>query len=464
MSMDVSALLAPEHDDGLILADIRNEVAPDDVVAIPRLRVHVQREGGKTVERVVELEGDHLRIGSHASNELVILDPKVARFHCVLSLARGSWILRDTDPANGTVLSGVRVREAALPPRECQLALADSLLFLTPLAPEKVRHTPALSSFGALRGVSLVMREVFRVLEQVAASDTGVLIHGESGTGKGLVARELAKRGTRGAAPFIGVDASALSAVQAEDVLFGKVRGPGADRALGGAFEAAQGGTLFLEEVGELPLAVQKKLLRALESGQVRRAGEDVAQQLDVRLIASTSRDLEREVNRGTFDDELYAKLAGANVRLPPLRERVEEIPSLVRDFLDGAAAAEAESLFTPEVYERLGRHDWYGNVRELRTYVERVVAEREAGHPARASSLPPSSQSRPSSAPVSIELPFKTAKERVIVEFERAYLAQIMAWAQGNVSRASRKALIDRMYLHRLLQRYSITRDGSGS
>jgi DNA-binding NtrC family response regulator len=438
-------------------------IAATTVVAVPRLLITVLREAGKAGDRSLELEGERIRVGSHRSNELLINDRLVSRFHCVLTLDRGSWTVTDTDSLNGTMLSGVRIRDAILPPGDCELSLGDSVVRVTQLSPEKVTRVPELSRFGELRGRTLAMRQVFSVLERVGPSEVTVLVQGESGTGKELVANELVRRSPRAKRPFLTLDCGSISPNLVESELFGHVKGAftGADRPRVGAFEGANGGTIFLDEIGEMPLEMQPKLLRALENREIRRAGENEARKVDVRVIAATNRNLEREVNRGRFREDLYFRLSVFTVRLPPLRERTDDIPDLVRAFLDRMGSAENERLFTPQVYAELARHDWPGNVRELRNYIERAIVLQDATEAPRASAVTDDSVA---SAPpsVSIDAPFKTAKERLIAEFERRYLEQLMAWAGGNVSRASRKAKLDRMYLHRLLHRYEIKRDSS--
>jgi len=449
------------EDEAWTLTRATQGILPSTVVAVPRLLITVLREGGKADNRSLELEGERIRVGSHPSNELLITDRLVSRFHCVLSLDRGLWTVADTDSLNGTLLSGVRIREAILPPGECEIAIGDSVVRIAQLSPEKVTHVPELSSFGELRGRTLAMRQVFSVLERVAASDVTVLINGESGTGKELVASELVRRGPRRGRPFLTVDCGSISPTLIESELFGHTKGAftGADRNRIGAFEAADRGTIFLDEIGEMPLEMQPKLLRALENREIRRAGENESRKVDVRVIAATHRNLEREVNRGTFREDLYFRLSVFTVRLPPLRERTEDIPDLVRTFLERMGCTENERLFTPQVYAQLARHDWPGNVRELRNYIERAVVLQDAVEASR-SAYTSEAQASSAAAPVSIDSPFKTAKERLISDFERSYLEQLMAWAGGNVSRASRKAKLDRMYLHRLLQRYEIKRD----
>jgi DNA-binding NtrC family response regulator len=435
------------------------------MVAVPRLLMTVLREGGKVGHRLLELEGERIRVGAHRSNEVLLNDRLVSRFHCVLTLEHGTWTLADTDSLNGTYLSGVRIRGAYLPPGDCELTLGDSVVRVTQLSPEKAFRVPEVSSFGELRGHTLAMRQVFSVLERVAASEVTALIQGESGTGKELVATEIVRRGARAGRPFLTIDCGSISPNLIESELFGHARGAftGADRTRIGAFEAASGGTIFLDEIGEMPLDMQPKLLRALENREIRRAGENEVRKVDVRVVAATNRNLEREVNRGRFREDLYFRLSVFTVRLPPLRERTEDIPELVRAFLERMGALDGERLFTPQIFAELARHDWPGNVRELRNYIERALVLQDASEASRGSreSLDQGAPAaeNPGSA---IDAPFKAAKERLITQFERGYLEQLMAWAGGNVSRASRKAKLDRMYLHRLLQRYEIKRDSS--
>jgi DNA-binding NtrC family response regulator len=447
------------------LSGATKALLPATMVAVPRLLITVLRESGKAGQRALELEGERIRVGSHRSNEVLLNDRLVSRFHCVLALEHGMWTLTDTDSLNGTHLSGVRIREAYLPPGDCELTLGDSVVRVTQLSPEKALRVPEVSSFGELRGRTLAMRQVFSVLERVAASEVTVLIQGESGTGKELVATELVRRSGRNGRPFLTLDCGSISPNLIESELFGHARGAftGADRTRIGAFEAASGGTIFLDEIGEMPLDMQPKLLRALENREIRRAGENEARKVDVRVVAATNRNLEREVNRGRFREDLYFRLSVFTVRLPPLRERTDDIPELVRGFLERMGALDNERLFTSSIFAELARHDWPGNVRELRNYIERALVLQDASEASRGNREPhdlggPASEG----SGTTIDAPFKTAKERLITQFERGYLEQLMAWAGGNVSRASRKAKLDRMYLHRLLQRYEIKREGN--
>jgi DNA-binding NtrC family response regulator len=440
-------------------------------VAIPRIELTVEREAGRDLSRSQVLEGDVLRIGSHPSNELVLDDRAVSRFHCQLARGEQGWVVSDSGSMNGTLINGVRVRDADLPRPACRIELGGSVLRVQELGPGSVAEIPTWSSFGELFGESTSMRQLFGVLDRVAKSDSTVLIEGESGTGKELAAMEIARRGPRAGAPFIIVDCSAISPNLIESELFGHARGAftGADKNRVGAFEAADGGTIFLDEVGEMPLEMQPKLLRALESREVRRTGENEPRKIDVRVIAATNRRLEREVNAGRFREDLYFRLGVVTVRMPPLKKRLADIPMLVQVVLRSLNAEDALHLFTPAVLEDMARYDWPGNVRELRNYVERTVvldhapptSERGAGP----SFAPEEAATTPglggTPANTDIAVPFKTAKEAVISEFEQAYLKALLDWSGGNVSKAARKAKMDRMYLYRLLQRYEL-RGGS--
>jgi DNA-binding NtrC family response regulator len=312
-------------------------------------------------------------------------------------------------------------------------------------------------SFGVLIGTTRAMRELFALIEKVAASDVNCFIHGESGTGKEIVAGEIVQRGPRARAPLVVVDCGAISPTLIESELFGHVKGAftGADRDRVGAFEAANGGTVFLDEIGELPLSVQPKLLRTLERREIRRVGETRIRKLNVRVISATNRDLEREVNTGGFRGDLYFRLAVVTLRIPPLRDRLEDLPHLIRAFLAALGAEDSEELFSPEIIEELARHEWPGNVRELRNHVERsIVLEKARMSP------PPVSSSRAPSG-VDLRVPFKVAKASLVESFEQTYLRAVLAATRGNVTKAARVAGIDRMYMHRLVQKHR-ARDGS--
>jgi DNA-binding NtrC family response regulator len=436
---------------------------PATDLPIPRLELTVTREAGASCDRTITVEGHRVRIGSQQGNEVVVEDRKVSRFHCSLSAGPKGWTLTDTGSLNGTYANGARIRDADLPRgAKFELHLGESVLSIREIGPSSQTHLPALSSFGELYGQSVAMRRVYEVLDRVARSEATVLIQGESGTGKELATHAIVHRGSRADGPFVTVDASAISPTLIESELFGHAKGAftGADRERKGAFEAADGGTVFLDEIGEMPLDLQPKLLRALEAREIRRVGETRARPVDVRVIAATNRDLEREVNRSRFRGDLYFRLSVVTVQLPPLRERLEDLPLLIQALLDSMGALDRACLFTPAVLDELRARDWPGNVRELRNFVERAVIMGAADFvPARTEPMAASgdASSEAEVGKTDIEEPFKVAKERIIASFERAYLTRLLGWAEGNVSRAARKAKLDRMYLRRLAQRYGL-------
>jgi DNA-binding NtrC family response regulator len=434
-----------------------------ETVAIPRLTITVEREGGMAVQRAIVHDGDLCKIGSHASNDIVLRDPMVSRFHCRLVREDGVWRMRDSGSMNGTRLDGVRTRDADIV-SEGSLGVGDSVLRVRAGTPQKEDVVPMLPSFGALVGTSLPMRRLFALLDKIAQSDINVLIEGESGTGKELVATEIMQRSARADKPFVVVDCGAISPNLVESELFGHVRGAftGADRDRMGAFEAADGGTVFLDEIGELPLELQPKLLRALEAREIRRVGETKARRVNVRVISATNRELEREVNKARFREDLYFRLAVVSVRVPPLRERLDDLLILIRTFLAQLGVPEEERLFPPAVLGEMSKHDWPGNVRELRNYVERSVVLQSASQTLRRGAGGGAGAPGPVNG-IDLSVPFRIAKDAVIDSFERGYLSQLLEAAGGNMSKAARMAGMDRMYLHRLVQKHGL-RSGRGA
>jgi transcriptional regulator with GAF, ATPase, and Fis domain len=441
--------------------------------SFPRLEIVLEQEAGQPSQRRMVVESDFVRIGSHPSNNLVIVDDLVSRFHCSLVRSKDIWRLSDSGSLNGTRFSWagapspgatIRVREADLPLPECRIEIGQSVIRVRELGQVNPSVVPLSLSFGDLYGTSVPMRRLYEMLKRVAKSDADVLIEGESGTGKELIATELVRRSARAQKPLVIVDCGAISPNLIESELFGHVKGAftGAMRDRAGAFESADGGTVFLDEIGELPLDMQPKLLRALAAREVRRIGDSKQRKVDVRVIAATNRKLDREVNASRFREDLYYRLSVVTIRVPPLRERLDDIRLLVDSFLGALVATDKAHLFGPEVIAEMSRYDWPGNVRELRNYVERKVVLEGEGAISGIGEEPASTPTPEQAAAVDIELPFKDAKEKVIGAFERAYLSALLSWADGNVSRAARKANLDRMYLHRLLQRHGLRRSGT--
>jgi DNA-binding NtrC family response regulator len=431
-------------------------------MAAPRLALRVEREGNVAAAKTLTVDGDVIRIGSNEANDVVLDDELVSRFHCRIERGPRAWRLVDQDSLNGTRLQGVGIRDCDLPLPECRLELGDSVIVVTEEQPSAARiELLDQASYGDLYGVSLPMRRLFATLERVCASGSNVLIEGASGTGKELVAMEIVKRGPRRRQPFVIVDCSAIAPSVLESELFGHVRGAftGADRDRIGAFEAAEGGTIFLDEIGELPLDMQPKLLRALEAHEIRRVGETKPRKVDVRVVAATNRCLEREVNHGRFREDLYFRLSVVTVRVPALRERLEDLELLVPAILEALGERASSHLFTPELFAEMRRHDWPGNVRELRNFVERTVVLRDSRPALNADST--SGSAWLDLASNDLERSFRDGKEDLIAGYEKRYLEALLAWADGNVTKAARKARIDRMSLYRLMQRHDVKPKG---
>jgi transcriptional regulator with PAS, ATPase and Fis domain len=305
------------------------------------------------------------------------------------------------------------------------------------------------------------MRAMFATLERAAATNATVLLMGETGTGKDIAAEMIHATGPRKDQPFIVVDCGALPPNLMESELFGYEKGAftGADKTRPGALEAANGGTLFFDEIGELPWDLQPKLLRVLESRQVQRIGSTQRIPFDVRVIAATSRNLWSEVNAQRFRSDLYYRLAVIKVVVPPLRERFQDLPLLIDTLLGaiGADEQEVKRLNTEEFRAEVSRHAWPGNVRELRNYLERCVALQNAAPP----DDPGDTQETLSEHS---ELPIAAARERWVRTFERRYAKALLLKHDNNVTAAARAAGIDRKSMHRLLSRCGISaRDDDG-
>jgi transcriptional regulator with GAF, ATPase, and Fis domain len=325
--------------------------------------------------------------------------------------------------------------------------LGATTLAITPTHDEAELPASPRDRFGALVGGSPVMRELYARLEAIAPSDASVLVEGETGTGKELVAEALHQASRRAAGPLAVVDCGALVAGIAEAELFGHVRGAftGADRDQPGLLEAAHGGTLFLDEVGELPPAIQVKLLGVLERRRFAPVGSTRARELDVRLVAATHRNLGREVNEGRFRADLFYRIATVRVAVPPLRERVDDIPTLVAEMLaeERDARPELPAQLSAIVLARLQSRSWPGNVRELRSAVERALSNLDAGDTA--------------PGPAGEIETYAVARNRGIAELERRYLLAVLERSQLNVSEAARLAGVDRRNFQRLLRRHGI-------
>jgi DNA-binding NtrC family response regulator len=393
-------------------------------------------------------------IGKDPACDLSLTDPSVSHFHCEISdTARGGLELRDLGSRNGTRIEGVHVLAAPLSETVVLTLGRTQVRFETNDRPVKVPLSRQ-DRFGLLVGRSAAARSAFAALERAAASESTILLQGETGTGKELAAESIHRQSRRSDGPFIVVDCGAIPADLLESELFGHEKGAftGASAEREGAFEAAAGGTIFLDEIGEMSPTLQPKLLRVLERKHVKRVGSNEYAPVDVRVVAATNRDLPTEVNAGRFRSDLFYRLAVVQVRLPPLRERAEDLPLLVEHILASLGAAErpeANALRTREFLGELSQHTWPGNVRELRNYVERCLTLRET--------VPLAETRQEAGALLDTRLPLKSAREKWVAAFERRYLEETLKRCQGNVSAAAREARVDRIHFYRLLWRHGI-------
>jgi DNA-binding NtrC family response regulator len=427
---------------------------PSSHVLVRRFALRVI--GGPDADRRFVSQKGSAVIGTHESADLVLTDRTVSRFHCEIRIEEGRAIVRDLGSRNGTLVDGVTLLQGIL--RDGQTLAVGRSEIRFELGTDHV-EVPLSSNqrFGRMVGRSAVMRATFALLERAAGTDATVLLEGETGTGKEAAAESIHAASTRGSGPFIVVDCGAIPPDLLESELFGHEKGAftGAIGTRTGAFEAASGGTIFLDEIGELTTDLQPKLLRALERREVKRVGTNKYVPVDVRVVAATNRNLMTEVNSHRFRSDLYYRLAVVEIRLPSLRERREDLPLLVEyilESLDASDRPEAAPLRTPAALASLGRHAWPGNVRELRNYVERCLTLREA--------IPPAAPRGEGQQPTELlddTRPFKEAREVWTRAFERQYLERILARHQDNVTAAARAAGLDRMYFYRLLWRHRL-------
>lgn len=396
---------------------------------------------------------DRLSIGAADANSLVITDPLVSRYHAEVSTSPAGLRIRDVGSTNGSFLGSARITEALVPPGT-RLRLGNTTLVLEDGAAALVA-LHGQDQFGSLRGRSLTMRRAMAQLAKVAGTSASVLLIGESGTGKELAARALHDASARAAGPFEVVDCASLVPSLVASELFGHERGAftGANRMHVGAFERAKGGTVFLDEVGELPAAIQASLLGVLERRRVRRVGARDEVAVDVRVVSATHRDLRADVNSSLFRLDLYYRLAVVVVELPPLRERREDLRMLVEHFM--CAAGEdglIESRLPAGFLDALARHDFPGNVRELRNFVEAALATGEtpvdvgvtlaAGADVIEAVLHDS---------------YRVARDTVLRRFEVRYLASLLERCDGNLSQAARVAAMDRSHLTELVGKHRL-------
>ncbi len=418
---------------------------------------------------------DVIRVGKSEDNDLMLTEETVSRAHFEIVRDAKGYLLRDLHSTNGTFLDGAEVREAYI--RAGSVITAGTVQLKFQPFEERIEILPSeKDSFGLLLGRSLRMREIFGLLERIAPTEATVLIEGETGTGKDLVAHTIHQHSRRKEGPFVVVDCGAVAPNLIESELFGHEKGSftGATATRQGAFELATGGTIFLDELDELPLDLQPKLLRVIEQREIRRVGGNRTIKIDIRVLAATKHDLRKEVERGKFREDLYFRLSVVPVRLPALRERKEDLGLLARGFLSRLSGQDPSSLpaSTPEattamdeaLVNSLSIHDWPGNIRELRNVLERGVVlgggeARLFDLPGMASGAIPGFGTRGEAMHLDFDpvLSYRGNKEKWEHDFEQRYLKWLLGRSDGNISRAAREADMDRKYLHKLLKKHQL-------
>ena len=396
-------------------------------------------------------------VGRHATNDLVLTDPGVSAVHLHLRRHGERVHVRDPGSTNGTWLGPHRLSEIELA-AGAEIVVGDTRLRLDLDGGAEPAILSPDESFGELVGESTAMRELFATLGRVAPKNIGLLLHGETGTGKEEIARAIHARSPRAAEPFVVIDATSLPETLAESLLFGHEKGAftGATDKRIGLFEAAHRGTVLLDEIGELPAGLQAKFLRVLERYEFQRVGGSTPVKVDVRVIAATHRDLRNEIDAGRFREDLYFRLAQLRIQIPPLRDRLEDIPILCRKLLE-SIAGDREVLIEQSAVAHLAAQPWPGNVRELRNVLARAAALCTDGIIRRVDVAGEGGGfrgMREERSVLDLSGTFVPAKERAVQRFEAAYLSALMKRCGGNLSRASREADLARHHLRDLLKK----------
>jgi DNA-binding NtrC family response regulator len=396
-------------------------------------------------------------VGQGPACQLRLSDPMVSRRHIALDLVARRLHMVDLASTNGTRVNGVVAVDVFLCGGET-IRIGETLIRVELEARATAVPLTTATRFGRVVGASAAMRRMYPLCERLAASEIPVVIEGQTGTGKELLAESLHEQGPRAAGPFIVFDCTAVPANLVESDLFGHERGAftGAMNARRGVFEQADGGTLLIDEIGDLEPSLQPKLLRAIERSEVRRVGAERSIRVDVRVLCATRRDLDREVQAGRFRDDLFHRLAVGRVELPRLRDRHGDVTTLTRMFSEQFGAGKQ---VPDQVIVRWEEYEWPGNVRELRNAVMRYLALDE--DPTARAGVPPSVPEL-AGAPaqgaleriVGAALPYRTARQKVLEEFEQRYLEHVLAQNGGSVMRAAQASGIARRHLQRVKAR----------
>ncbi len=444
----------------------------------------------------VELKDDvELLLGADATCDLILTDPTVSREHARVSRTDGGVLVKDLGSTNGTYYERGRVREVVVP-FGASINLGKQRIKIVPHETAVETAPSTAAKFGSLVGEDRRMRQMFSLLSDVAPTEATVVIEGETGTGKELVASALHQYSSRAKKPFVVFDCSAVPRELIESELFGHVKGSftGATATRQGVFKRAHQGTIFLDEIGELPLDLQPKLLRALESRAVQMVGADDYQPVDVRVVAATNRNLKQEVRAGRFREDLYYRLAVVRIVLPPLRDRLDDLRTLISHFLTDDEGR--RPVIAEESWAALRAYHWPGNVRELKNLAERAKSLSRGDGPIDLSKYLPGmgtgemvgladdeitkpKEDVPDGAPAgelgevftavreSLDresgMSFRDAKNHLIEAFEKRYLTDLIEQTGGNISRAAQTAQMDRKHLRELLKKNGLWEADAG-
>jgi transcriptional regulator with AAA-type ATPase domain len=428
------------------------EMRPPTQERLATDRVIISVVDGPDRGTTFEKSGADVTVGTSSDNDLVLTDPTVGAHHARLRSSAKGIIFRDLGSRSGTFLGGMRIHEAVVP-AATRLRVGDTVLACFDSGAAALSPGELAAGIPGLVATSPAMREVVTAVRKLARTSISVLIQGETGTGKELVAQAIHDLGPRAKRPYVIVDVGALSPTLVASQLFGHERGAftGADQRHEGAFERADGGSILLDEIGELPLLVQPALLGVLERRSFRRLGGRDQISVDVRVICATHRDLREAVRQGTFREDLYFRLAAGRLRVPTLRERPQDIEPLVEHFAREISGA-ARAPFSDALMTALQLHRWPGNVRELRNVVESALTGERVTLDG--FTLPEGEAPLLDSAGNELVTPYRNARDAAVSAFERAYLVRLVDSAGGNMAAAARMARMDRSYLLSLMRK----------
>ncbi len=437
-------------------------IVVDDRTTLKLRRARLAVVQGPDAGLEIFTDKERVRVGAHNSNDVVLAEDRTAsRHHFEIQYTERGYLLVDLNSTNGTFLDGRRVERAYMSPGS-QIRAGSSTISFSPIDEEVTVEPDRESELGGMVGQSVKMRQIFGLIKKIAPMDVSVVIQGETGTGKELVARAIHDNSSRSKGPMVVLDCGAIPPNLIESELFGHEKGAftGAVSSRPGAFERASGGTIFLDELGELRLDLQPKLLRVLENREVRRVGGNDVIDVDVRVIAATNRDLVKEIQAGNFREDLYFRLSVINIQLPPLRQRADDLALILRRELADpeVVAKHGRKRFSPEAMSVLTAYHWPGNVRELINVLSHVLTFSD-GEDIDVSHLPARVQGQQKEAPVPFNehLSFKDAKEQLLETFEREYIGQVLRRCEGNISRAARESGLHRKSIERLVKKYQL-------